>query len=104
MSLEKLEAYRHDIAECYESLSDIVEDASEAFRGYRLECKLLSTPNLVRKTRTIIDHCLENEERAAKFLRIVQTNNKELHPLSAAPLTGLIYPECYNTHTHTHNG
>lgn len=79
MSLEKLEAYRQDIAECYESLSDIVEDASEAFRGYRLECKLLSTPNLVRKTRTIIDHCLENEERAAKFLRIVQTNNKELY-------------------------
>lgn len=43
MSLEKLEAYRHDIAECYESLSDIVEDASEAFQGYRLECKLRSS-------------------------------------------------------------
>lgn len=75
MSLEKLEAYRHDIAECHESLYDIVEDASEAFRNY----DLVSTPNLVRQTRAVIDHCLESEERAAEFLRIVRANNKDLY-------------------------
>lgn len=79
MSVYKLQSYRHDIIEgcwCYEPV--IYKEFFYRYPDTEL-FRALETPNAMRRIRTLVDYCLDNDEHAEALLRIVRTHCKHLY-------------------------
>lgn len=80
MYVQQLETYKHDIAErlgCFARIVDeVLYDDPDA---HELLMSCQGKANAVRMTYTVIDHCLQSEKRAERFLKVLQETNPYLY-------------------------
>ena len=82
MYVQQLEMYKHDIAEKHELFRRIVDGVlydDDDPDGQELLMSCHSKVNPVHMLHKVIDHCLQSEKRAQKFLEVLQETNPNLY-------------------------
>ncbi|KAA8578418.1 hypothetical protein FQN60_018708 [Etheostoma spectabile] len=80
MYVQQLEKYKHDIAERLGCFARIVDEVLyDDHDGQELLMSCRGKANAVRMTYTVIDHCLQSEKRAERFLKVLQRTNPYLY-------------------------
>ena len=77
MYVQQLEKCKHDIAERHVDFRRLVNEV--LCDGQKLCMSCHSKANPVKVIYTVIDHCLQSEKRAERFLKVLRKTNPVLY-------------------------